>query len=106
MENKTIKDPNWLAGFTLAEGCFKIKIVEATTKIGETVKLEFQLAQHVRDEQLIKSFINYLGCGNYYVRAHKDLCEIKVTKLDDILHKILYSAVLHLKNIPLSVLKL
>ena len=89
LENKTIKDSNWLPGFTSAEGCFNIKIVEATTKIGETVKLEFQLAQHVRDEELIKSFLNYFGCGNYYVRAKKDLCEIKVTKLDDIIHKIL-----------------
>ena len=33
--NKTIKDPNWLAGFTSGEGCFYIRVFKSnTTKKG------------------------------------------------------------------------
>ena len=33
VENPRIPDPNWLAGFTSAEGCFRINIFKATTNI-------------------------------------------------------------------------
>ena len=61
VQNTTEYDPNWLAGFTSAEGCFLIKTYKAGTKTGEAVKLVFQLTQHVRDEQLMRSFINYFN---------------------------------------------
>lgn len=35
-------------------------------KTGAQVLLAFQLTQHSRDEQLIRSLIEYLGCGNVY----------------------------------------
>ena len=55
--NQIIEDPNWLAGFTAAEGCFFVKIAKATTVIGLRVQLCFQITQHSKDEQLIKSLI-------------------------------------------------
>lgn len=53
-----------MAGFASAEGCFLIRIYKAQTKTGEAVKLVFQLTQHVRDGQLMRSFIKYINCGN------------------------------------------
>ena len=58
--------PNWLAGFTSAEGCFLINIYKSKTKLGETVKLVFEIPQHKRDEQLMISLIEFLKCGNIY----------------------------------------
>ena len=99
VENPKILDPNWLAGFTSAEGCFYILITKSTTKIGFQVKrppagvvlsraslprLVFGVTQHSRDENLMKSFINYFRCGNYFVRANHDFGEFQVTKFSDI----------------------
>ena len=66
IRNTVEPDPNWLAGFTSAEGSFLVRTYKAGTKTGEAVKIVFQLAQHVRDEQLIRSFINYFNCGIAY----------------------------------------
>ena len=62
--DKKIKDLHWLAGFTAAEDCFYVNITKSNTKIGERVQLIFQLTQHRRDQNLIKSLINYLNCGH------------------------------------------
>ena len=64
VENAKIPDPNWLAGFTSAEGCFMVRITESKTKIGYQVLLVFQLTQHSRDEKLFRRFIAYFNCGN------------------------------------------
>ena len=48
-----------------SEGCFSvIRFKSPTSKLGEAVKLSFILTQSIRDEYLIKSLIEYLGCGN------------------------------------------
>jgi len=55
-----------MISFVLWEGCFFVEIYKSsTTKTGEAVRLVFNIAQHVRDEQLLKNIINYLGCGRY-----------------------------------------
>lgn len=40
-----------------------VRICKAETRVGEAVKIVFQLPQHIRDEQLIRSFISYFNCG-------------------------------------------
>jgi hypothetical protein len=30
----------------------------------------FKVAQHSRDEELLKSFISFFGCGSYYKRPN------------------------------------
>ena len=80
-------DPNWVVGFTSAEGCFLINIYKATTNTGEAVKLVFQLVQHYRDEQLMKSFIIYFNCGNTYRVGN--IINYKVTTLCDITQNII-----------------
>jgi len=66
VKNPEIRSPNWLAGFAAAEGCFYVKIQKSKTKLGEAVALRFQLTQHSRDEELMRSLIDYLDCGKVY----------------------------------------
>lgn len=86
-----IIDPNWLAGFTSGEGCFSVGIKKAPTHLsGFQVILIFQLTQHNRDEQLMTSFIDYLGCGNVY-KVYKDNEAVRftVTKFNDLTDKVI-----------------
>ena len=85
--NQKISDPNWLAGFTSAEGCFSINLLKSPDhRLKERIKLIFQLSQHSRDEQLMVSLINYLDCGN--VIKNRESNNFKVTKFWDIQNKI------------------
>jgi len=79
-----------VAGFTSGEGCFYIGINKAATKIGYRVQLNFQITQHNRDEQLLKSLISYFGCGYYSARTNKLAGDLIVTKLSDIIEKIIH----------------
>ena len=88
VKNKKVKDTHWLAGFTSAEGCFLIIIFKSKTKIGEAILLIFSVAQHSRNEQLIKSFIDYFQCGREEIRKD-NIVEFRVTKLDDIINKVI-----------------
>lgn len=72
--NQVITDPYWLAGFISAEGNFFLNVYEAKTKTGSGVNLVFRITQHIRDELLIKSFIQYFGCGNVYKKNRKGCC--------------------------------
>lgn len=88
ISRQKILDPYWFSGFTSAEGCFWIYIFKSTTtKTGKAVNLIFTISQHARDEQLIKSFIEYLGCGKFYL--NKEAVYIRVTKYSDIYDKII-----------------
>ena len=59
--------PQWVAGFTSGDGCFKISIRESkSSKLGNRVNIIFVLTQHIRDELLLKSLIDFFGCGQAY----------------------------------------
>ena len=91
VENQKIEDPHWLAGFASAEGCFYINILKSqSSSIGFQVILVYVITQHIRDENLIISFIEYLKCG-YIKKAKTKPNELKyvVTKLDDIVNIII-----------------
>lgn len=87
--NQIIKNPNWLAGFTTGEGCFFIDIYKSKTKLGEAVKLTFQITQHNRDEQLMKSFIGFFGCGRVATRSNVMTVDFIVTKFGDLTDKVI-----------------
>ena len=66
VELTKILNPNWLAGFVSGEGCFFVNITKSKTTItGYRVELRFTITQHSRDAELIKSLINYYGCGTF-----------------------------------------
>nr|QIJ45925.1 hypothetical protein [Calonectria ilicicola]QIJ45966.1 hypothetical protein [Calonectria ilicicola] len=79
-----ITNPYWLSGFVEAEGCFSVVIFKnKTSKSGEAVKLSFILTQSIRDESLIKSLIEYLGCGNTSLDSRGTI-DFRVTKFSSI----------------------
>ena len=94
-QNIIRSNPNWISGFTSAEGCFFIDIYKSKTKLGEAVKLEFQLTQHSKDKQLLINFINFLECGEVYEERKTvktktfTWFKFKVTKFQDIANKII-----------------
>jgi hypothetical protein len=50
--------------------------------------LKFQITQHSKDEQLMKSFVSYLGCGRYET-SQGDCGNYVCTKFSDINEKII-----------------
>ena len=40
----------------------------ADSKLGEAVRLTFQITQITKDQQLLLSFKDYFGCGNFRER--------------------------------------
>ena len=87
--NLEIIDPNWLAGFVSGEGSFLIDIYKSKTIIGMGVTLRFYLSQHSRDELLMKSLVSYFGCGHYKPRNNRDFGEFVITKLEDLIEKVI-----------------
>lgn len=71
------------------KGVFFINIFKATTKLGFAATLVFQLTQHSRDIELMKSLISFLKCGRYAFRSNKDYGDFLVTTVSDINDKII-----------------
>ena len=90
-----IIDPNWLAGFISAEGCFIISIFKSTSvKTGFQVQLRFVLSQHIRDKELFEYFVKYLGFGR--IAVNREAVEFIVNKFSDLKDKLL--PILHLQH--------
>ena len=71
-----------MAGFTCAEGCFFVVVGKSNScRTGFRVKLVFSLVQHKRDEQLMRSFIEYFKCGQ--VIKDRDTYKFLVIKFSD-----------------------
>lgn len=85
-----IKDPNWIAGFSSAEGSFYISLIKSKTlSTGTQVLLTFSITQHSRDVELMKNIISYFECGRYSTRKNKLAGDIEITKFSDLSSKIL-----------------
>lgn len=55
-------NPNWVAGFMEAEGCFWVKsFINSKNKL--QLVLGCQITQHSIDSMLIKKFISFFNCG-------------------------------------------
>ena len=89
LSNQMIPDPHWISGFVDGEGCFFIALNSSSNKVGGTVQWKFLVAQHSRDTLLLKSFVNYFNCGNYYFKHSGEAVEFVVSKFKDIHEKIL-----------------
>lgn len=79
--------PDWVRGFTSAEGCFLVSLSEPKGKSNGKIQLVFQLTQHYRDEELMRSFIYYFDCGNIFKDRNNFV--FRVTKFNDIDKKII-----------------
>jgi hypothetical protein len=80
--------PQWVAGFTSGDGSFKVSIRESKAcKVGSRVIIIFVLTQHIRDELLLKSLVNFFGCGQAY--SYKDHTQFICQSFKDNYEKIL-----------------
>ena len=91
---KQILDPNWLSGFASGEGSFQVDIKKNKTfKQGHQVLLRFSIGQQARDEELLRSFMNYWNCGKVQKKTNKkynkEYFEFRVEKFADIDTKII-----------------
>jgi NADH:ubiquinone oxidoreductase subunit K len=78
-----IPDPYWLAGFATGEGCFYVVAQKRSEfKTGYSFKLKFSIAQHVRDEDLLRILITYFGGGILY--KNREIFELVFAKFTDI----------------------
>lgn len=89
--NQVPLDPNWIVGFTSAEGCFFVSTYKTNTKVGIGVQLAFSITQHTRDEVLMNSLVSNLGCGRIKTSIHSQFTWVNyiVTKFSDIDEKII-----------------
>lgn len=72
-------NPYWFAGFTSGEGSFSVEILKSSShKIGYQVILKLSIAQHTRDVELLKCFINFLGG---FIKERTSISEFVVVKL-------------------------
>jgi hypothetical protein len=72
------------------DGSFIIHLQKSSThKVGFAVKLKFQVTQHTRDTQLMKSLVKYLGCGGYKERPNGSAGDFIVGSFTDISDKII-----------------
>lgn len=81
---------HWLAGFVSGEGCFFIKVCKSKThKLGQSVALNFLIIQDQIDSELLESFTQILGCGNYSVWEKTGVGTFTVTGFNNILEKVI-----------------
>jgi LAGLIDADG endonuclease len=84
-EDWKVQDPNWISGFTSGDGCFHVSLSKTSfSKTGYRVGLRFQLTQHNRDYELLKSLIGYLRCGRVEENLKLSICNYVVNNFNDI----------------------
>ena len=77
-----------MVGFVSAEGCFLVGLRKSNSySAGFQAYLSFIITQHIRDEHLMNSLIEYLGCGN--INRKQEVFEFQVSKYSDITEKII-----------------
>lgn len=64
-------------------------MISQSTKSLGGLRLKFQITQSLRDEKLMRSLIQYLGCGNFYYNRTSGIGNLVVLKHSDITDKII-----------------
>lgn len=84
--------PEWIAGFCTGESNFSIFITSPlpSGKGGSKyASVRFSVSQDIRDVLLLENLGIYLGCGKINKYKNRDVCELVVAKIDDIVIKII-----------------
>lgn len=103
ISGQSIPDPNWLSGFVDGEGYFYVRSLKNKNySTGFSINLIFSISQHIRDENLLITFIEYLGCGIIEKASTRpDGVNFVVSKFSDIKEKIIP----HFQTNPLEGIK-
>ena len=81
--SKQIDNPGWIAGFTSGDGSFYIQIN------GKIASLKFSLFQSSRDEVLLETIKQFLGCGLVFTYTNTTNSSLVVTKFSEVNEKII-----------------
>jgi hypothetical protein len=79
IETRKIPHPQWIAGFTSAEGNFSVSLDKGVFK-----SLLFKITQHKIDEVLLTAIKEYFNCGYCYLRKQENIIDFKTTKFSEI----------------------
>ncbi len=84
VQDQSVPHGFWMAGFMSGEGCFFVHARDT-----KKVSIYIKIAQHERDHQLIKSFVEYFGGGRFYKPSNENMvyyiCESFSTVWDKII---------------------
>lgn len=99
LKNSAIQlDPNWVTGFTDAEGCFTVSIYSSDlkSKLKWRVIPCFQIELHIRDYHILEALQSYFNnVGNIYIKSKSANYQIR-----DI-NSIINIVIPHFENYPL-----
>jgi LAGLIDADG endonuclease len=97
--NNNILNPQFVTGFTDAEGTFQISITKNTSlKAGWRVRAHFVIHLHKRDVPLLYLIKDFFGIGNIHYNPSKEDATFEVSKLEDLINVISHFNKYHLKS--------
>jgi len=89
-------NPNWITGFTDAEGCFTV-IISKRSNLNWRVQVSFEINLHIKDILILHSIKDFFNVGLISSRLDKNNCVYRVTKIEDLINVIIP----HFLNYPL-----
>lgn len=95
-------NPQWVSGFVAGHGGFSIYVRPGKNyALLEKVYYRFHIAQHIKDQELLKLFVKFFDCGVVAVRSNLSRCDFIVQDTFSLLDKVLP----HFDTYPLLNLK-
>ena len=80
--------PNWVTGFSDAEGCFTV-IISKVSALRWRIIVSFEINLHSKDILILNQIKDYFGVGSVTSRPARNLCVYRVTKPDDLIKVII-----------------
>jgi hypothetical protein len=80
--------PQWITGFTDAEGCFSV-IIRITEPSKWKVQTSFEINLHVKDVNILHHIKSFFGVGYVSIRPNTTRCVYRVTKNEELLDVII-----------------
>ena len=80
--------PNWVTGFTDAEGCFSV-ILSKRSALKWRIIVSFEINLHSKDILTLNKIKEFFGVGSVTTRDDRNLCVYRVNKLDDLVKVII-----------------
>jgi hypothetical protein len=93
--------PQWVTGFTDAEGSFIISVYKRSDSNNWQIKPSFELGLHSKDISILQELKIYFGVGIINTRIGKNVTSFTVTKISDLVNVIIP----HFSNFPLQTQK-
>jgi hypothetical protein len=81
-------DPNWITGFTDAEGCFTVIISKRSTS-NWRVQVSFEINLHKKDIMILHLIKEFCDVGLISSSLNRNKCVYRVTKIEDLINVII-----------------